>query len=111
MLSCLKASLKLWWCESFALLATDYTCLTVFSWIRLQIETEKLFIDLSGILSAALQWEERAKDILARRAQISEFEDVIRFLVCLAVVFDCPSISVQIVEFCSLLPFLVDCWV
>lgn len=46
---------------------------------RLQIEREKLFIDLSGVLAAAMRWEERAADILIHKAQMCEFEDIIRF--------------------------------
>ena len=50
-----------------------------FFYFRLQIEGEKLFLSLSREVAGALQWEERAKDILARKAQMSEFEDLIRF--------------------------------
>ncbi|KAK2664046.1 hypothetical protein Ddye_002620 [Dipteronia dyeriana] len=46
--------------------------------VVLQIDGEKLFLDVSGVLNTALCWEERARDILARKAQMSEFEDVIR---------------------------------
>lgn len=46
---------------------------------RLQIEREELFLSVSIELAGALQWEERAKDILARKGQMSEFEDLIRF--------------------------------
>ncbi|KAH7550304.1 hypothetical protein JRO89_XS13G0168000 [Xanthoceras sorbifolium] len=46
--------------------------------VVLQIDGEKLFLDMSGVLDAAMCWEERARDILAREAQMSEFEDVIR---------------------------------
>ncbi|KAH9719676.1 transcription factor jumonji (JmjC) domain-containing protein [Citrus sinensis] len=46
--------------------------------VILQIEREKLFIDLSGVLAAAMRWEERAADILIRKAQMCEFEDIIR---------------------------------
>ncbi|KAL9434409.1 hypothetical protein AB3S75_029115 [Citrus x aurantiifolia] len=46
--------------------------------VILQIEREKLFIDLSGVLAAAMCWEERAADILIHKAQMCEFEDIIR---------------------------------
>ncbi|KAK0586724.1 hypothetical protein LWI29_011387 [Acer saccharum] len=46
--------------------------------VVLQIDGEKLFLDVSGVLNTALCWEERARDILVRKAQMSEFEDVIR---------------------------------
>ncbi|PON84593.1 Autoimmune regulator [Trema orientale] len=45
---------------------------------QLQIEREKLFVDMFKVLDAAVHWEERATDILARDADISDFEDVIR---------------------------------
>lgn len=51
---------------------------------RLQIETEKLFCDISEILLSSYSWEERAKRILRNGAQMSDFEDAIRFcLLCL----------------------------
>lgn len=50
-----------------------------FLFTRLQIQREKLFIDISGVLAAAMHWEGRATDILVRKAQMSEFEDIIRF--------------------------------
>ncbi|XP_022720178.1 lysine-specific demethylase 5B isoform X3 [Durio zibethinus] len=46
--------------------------------VVLQIEREDLFLSLSRHLAGALQWEERAKDMLAHKAQMSEFEDLIR---------------------------------
>lgn len=48
---------------------------------RLQIEREKLFVDIIEVLAAAMNWEQRATCILAREAEMSEFEDVIRFIV------------------------------
>ncbi|XP_057978320.1 lysine-specific demethylase JMJ17 isoform X2 [Malania oleifera] len=44
----------------------------------LQMQREKIFVDVSGVLAAALCWEERAKHILASEGQMSDFEDVIR---------------------------------
>ncbi|KAE8055327.1 hypothetical protein FH972_012174 [Carpinus fangiana] len=44
----------------------------------LQIERETLFVDMTGVLAAAVHWEERAKDILAHEATMCDFEDVIR---------------------------------
>lgn len=46
---------------------------------RLEIEIEKLFVDMPGILAVAMHWEERAKDILAHEAALCDFEDVIRY--------------------------------
>ncbi|KAF4403837.1 hypothetical protein CsatB_003771 [Cannabis sativa] len=45
---------------------------------QLNIESEKLFVDMFKILDDAIQWEARATDILAREADLSEFEDAIR---------------------------------
>ncbi|XP_050266962.1 lysine-specific demethylase JMJ17 isoform X1 [Quercus robur] len=44
----------------------------------LEIEVEKLFVDMPGILAVAMHWEERAKDILAHEAALCDFEDAIR---------------------------------
>ncbi|KAL4603864.1 hypothetical protein ACB092_10G153600 [Castanea dentata] len=44
----------------------------------LEIEVEKLFVDMTGILAVAMHWEERAKDILAHEAPLCDFEDAIR---------------------------------
>ncbi|XP_048230426.1 lysine-specific demethylase 5B isoform X3 [Ricinus communis] len=44
----------------------------------LQIESEELFIDMSGVLSAALSWEERAMKVLEDEAPMSDFEDILR---------------------------------
>ncbi|KAJ6326770.1 hypothetical protein OIU78_013786 [Salix suchowensis] len=44
----------------------------------LQIEKEKLFVDLSGVIEAARCWEERATKLLAQEAQMLDFEDIIR---------------------------------
>ncbi|KAK9276591.1 hypothetical protein L1049_006126 [Liquidambar formosana] len=46
--------------------------------VVLQIEREKLFVDISEVLEAALCWEESARHILASEAQMSDFEDAIR---------------------------------
>lgn len=59
--------------------------------LRLQIGDEKLFINIFEVLTAALSWEERANHILSSDAQISDFEDLIRFVV-------------QFSVFCNLLP-------
>ncbi|KAK3012539.1 hypothetical protein RJ639_009330 [Escallonia herrerae] len=45
---------------------------------KLEIEKEMLFVEISRVLALAMHWEERAKRSLAREAQMSEFEDVIR---------------------------------
>ncbi|CAN1778041.1 Lysine-specific demethylase JMJ17 [Linum perenne] len=44
----------------------------------LQIEKEDIYVFLSDMLAAALSWEEKAKQILADRASLCEFEDLIR---------------------------------
>lgn len=50
-----------------------------FGSFRLEIEVEKLFVDMTGILAVAIHWEERAKDILAHEAPLCDFEDAIRY--------------------------------
>ncbi|XP_054790180.1 lysine-specific demethylase JMJ17-like isoform X2 [Prosopis cineraria] len=44
----------------------------------LQLEGEKLFVGLSGLLAVAIPWEERAKEILSHKASFSDFRDIIR---------------------------------
>ncbi|KAK4422610.1 Lysine-specific demethylase 5A [Sesamum alatum] len=44
----------------------------------LQIEKEKLFSDISQRHAIAMCWEEKAKHVLATRARMSDFEDVLR---------------------------------
>ncbi|KAK9094803.1 hypothetical protein Scep_026272 [Stephania cephalantha] len=46
--------------------------------IMLKIESEEHFVKISGELSAALSWEERACKVLGTMVPISEFEDVTR---------------------------------
>lgn len=46
---------------------------------RLEIEVEKLFVDMTRILAVAMHWEERAKYILAHEAALCDFEDAIRY--------------------------------
>ncbi|XAR70302.1 hypothetical protein NMG60_11027112 [Bertholletia excelsa] len=46
--------------------------------IELQIERERLFSNISGIVAAAMCWEERAKHILSTEAQMNAFEEAIR---------------------------------
>ncbi|KAK9144894.1 hypothetical protein Sjap_004797 [Stephania japonica] len=46
--------------------------------IMLKIEREEHFVKISGELSAALSWEERACKVLGTMAPISEFEEVTR---------------------------------
>lgn len=48
--------------------------------IRLQIDNETLFVDMSKVLEAAICWEERAAHILSTKATMPEFEDIIRSL-------------------------------
>ncbi|KAK8584321.1 hypothetical protein V6N13_109707 [Hibiscus sabdariffa] len=83
-LSLMKIELKKACCREKALkarstkMALDFLQQLLADAVVLQIETEELFLSLSRELARALQWEERAKDILARRTQMSEFEDLIR---------------------------------
>lgn len=46
--------------------------------VRLQIEKEKLFVNISVIHAAAVHWEEKAQDLLATKAPLSELEDILR---------------------------------
>lgn len=48
--------------------------------VRLQIEKEKLFTDISHRHCIALCWEEKAKHVLSSRAHICDFEDMLRYL-------------------------------
>jgi hypothetical protein len=66
-------------CFIFALKLPVPISLFFFLGCRLQIEGENLFVDLIGILAAAIHWEERAKDILAHEAPLCDFEDAIRY--------------------------------
>ncbi|KAL1556835.1 lysine-specific demethylase rbr-2-like isoform X1 [Salvia divinorum] len=45
---------------------------------RLQIEKEKLFVDMSQRLAGAVRWEEKAQELFATKAPMSEFEDILR---------------------------------
>lgn len=49
------------------------------TFFRLQIEKESLFGNISGVISAAMLWEERATHILASKAQMFDFEDAVRY--------------------------------
>lgn len=44
----------------------------------LEIESENLFVKISGVLTAATSWEERAKFVLGYTAHMSDFEDAVR---------------------------------
>lgn len=44
----------------------------------LQIGNEKLFVDISGVLGAAISWEERARGVLHTVVGMFELEDLIR---------------------------------
>lgn len=79
-----EVELKKAYCRKEALKARR-TKMTLFSIQQLmeeaamlQIEGEQLFVDVSGVLAAAMHWEERAAHIFATEAQMSDFEDVIR---------------------------------
>ncbi|BBH03352.1 transcription factor jumonji domain-containing protein [Prunus dulcis] len=83
-LSLVECELKKARCREKALrmrdtkLSLDFIQEVIMEAAVLHIEGEKLFVDMSKVLDAALQWEERAKYILAHEAHISDFEDVIR---------------------------------
>lgn len=47
--------------------------------VRLQIEKEKLFVDIYQRHAGAMCWEEKARHLLATRAPMSDFEDVLRW--------------------------------
>ena len=65
------------WCIIWlSFYSTTYFCYWFF---RLQIEGEKLFVNLSCVLALAMPWEERAREILSHETSISDFEDMIRF--------------------------------
>ncbi|XP_021895289.1 lysine-specific demethylase 5D-like [Carica papaya] len=46
--------------------------------VILQIDGEKLFVDITGMLKTAIDWEERASNALACEAQMFDFEDLMR---------------------------------
>lgn len=78
MLSVLDIS---WSCEKYFLLHSHF--LLSSCWIfnpSLQIDGEKLFVDITGMLKTAIDWEERASNALACEAQMFDFEDLMRFL-------------------------------
>ncbi|KAJ4954062.1 hypothetical protein NE237_030894 [Protea cynaroides] len=52
----------------------------------LQIENEKIFIVISGVLASGISWEERAKLILESVAQMSDFEEALRMSVNIFVI-------------------------
>lgn len=51
--------------------------LSIFS---LQIEEEEVFVEISGILSTARCWEERASSILASETQMYDLKDLARYI-------------------------------
>ncbi|XP_022159885.1 lysine-specific demethylase 5A isoform X2 [Momordica charantia] len=46
--------------------------------VELEIDEEKLFADVHGVLHSAMSWEKKAMDFLAHGAQLSDFEEIIR---------------------------------
>ncbi|WCJ26280.1 Lysine-specific demethylase 5D [Euphorbia peplus] len=83
-LSLIEVELKKACCRQKALkardskMSLDFVQQVIVDSAVLQIENEKLFIDLSGVLVAALSWEERAAKVLEKQAHMSEFEDILR---------------------------------
>lgn len=57
-------------------LKTYSRCLFFYS---LEIQGERLFIPIAGIVQAATDWEHNAERILSTRATLSEFEEAIRY--------------------------------
>lgn len=57
-----------------------------FLFSRLEIDKEKLFAYIRGVLNSAMSWEKRAMDFLAHGAQLSDFEEIIRFPVFLSLI-------------------------
>uniref|UniRef100_A0A2P2MIU6 Lysine-specific demethylase rbr-2 n=1 Tax=Rhizophora mucronata TaxID=61149 RepID=A0A2P2MIU6_RHIMU len=57
----------------------------------LQIDREKLFVDMSRVLAAATCWQERAAKVFAHRGQMSEFEDIMRSAAEISVIL--PSLA------------------
>lgn len=53
---------------------------------RLEIDKEKLFADIRGVLDSAMSWEKRAMNFLAHGAELSDFEEIIRFPVFLSLI-------------------------
>lgn len=47
---------------------------------RLQIEEEKLFVEIAGTLSTARFWEERASSILASETQMSDLKELVQYV-------------------------------
>lgn len=72
-------------CYNLILLRLFATCFEAFDtdilhFSRFEIENENLFVEISGIINAAISWEERAKLLLEHTAPMSEFEEVLRYI-------------------------------
>lgn len=83
-LPCVEIELKKACCRVKALKALDcgmsmeFIQQLIMEATALQIEKEKLFVDISRRHAVAVRWEEKAKHVLASEAQMSEFEDILR---------------------------------
>ncbi|XP_059661778.1 lysine-specific demethylase JMJ17 isoform X2 [Cornus florida] len=83
-LPCVEVELKKACCRVKALkalgtkMSLDFIQQLIMEATVLQIEKEKFFVDISGVLATAMCWEEKAVHILGSEAQMSDFEDVIR---------------------------------
>lgn len=53
----------------------DYLTTKLF---RLHLDDEKLFVHMAGVLKSGIQWEERAKELLSKKVELSDLEDAIR---------------------------------
>ncbi|VFQ70792.1 unnamed protein product [Cuscuta campestris] len=96
-LPCIEIELRKASCRAKALKALhsrtsmDYIEQLLVDASMLEIEKENLFLDISKVHALALSWEERAKNLLGTKADISEFEDAIRASESLVVIL--PSLD------------------
>ncbi|XP_051119104.1 lysine-specific demethylase JMJ17 [Andrographis paniculata] len=61
-----------------SLMSMDFINELISEAAMLQIDKEKLFTDISERHSVAMGWEDKAKHVLASRAPLSDFEDMLR---------------------------------
>ncbi|GER30362.1 lysine-specific demethylase 5D [Striga asiatica] len=59
-------------------MSMDFTQQLMLEAAKLQIEEEKIFADISQRHAAAICWDGKAKHVLATRARMSDFEDLLR---------------------------------
>lgn len=80
-LNCVVSSKEVYFCLNFIICTLDEISIEfkLHLFVRLQIEKERVFADISQRHAAAVDWEERAKQVLATRACMSDFEEILRF--------------------------------